>query len=89
MEPHTLTDREMMADALASQKQAASCCNTFAGECASPALLAEFLNLLGEEHQIQYEIFAEMQKRGWYPTTPATLQQLIAARQKFLPTTNN
>lgn len=85
MTPHTLTDQDMMADALSCQKQAAACYNTFAGECASPALLAEFLNLLNEEHQIQFEIFTEMQKRGWYPTTPASPQQLIDARKKFLP----
>ena len=65
------SDREMMDDALSSQKFVTDGYNSFANECATPALLSEFINLLDEEHQIEHDVFAEMQKRGWYTTEPA------------------
>lgn len=41
------------------------------------------LNLLHDEHAIQADLFMEMQKRGWYPTTPAEDQKVQSAKQKF------
>ncbi len=77
------SDREMMDDALSSQKFITDGYNTLANECATPALLAEFMNLLDEEHQIQHDVFAEMQKRGWYTTEPADQNKVNQAKQKF------
>ena len=79
----TFGDREILDDILASQKQMTADYNTAAGECASGALHSEFMTLLGEEHQIQMEIFQEMQKRGWYPTPMAEEQKIQSAKQKF------
>lgn len=79
-------DREIMDDMLASQKQMTADYNTAANECASGALQTEFMTLLGEEHQIQMEIFQEMQKRGWYPTEPASQQKIGQAREQFMGT---
>ena len=72
-----------MDDILASQKQITADYNTAANECASGALQSEFMTLLGEEHQIQMEIFQEMQKRGWYATEPADQNKVNQAKQKF------
>ena len=77
------SDREMMDDALSSQKFITDGYNAFANECATPALLAECMNLLDEEHQIQHDVFAEMQKRGWYATEPADQNKVNQAKQKF------
>ena len=79
-------DREIMDDLLASQKQITAEYNTAANECASRALQTEFMTLLGEEHQIQMELFQEMQKRGWYPTEQAPRQKIEAAREQFTGT---
>ena len=79
-------DREIMDDLLASQKQMTADYNTAANECASSALQSEFMTLLGEEHQIQMEIFQEMQKRGWYPTEQAPRQKIEKAREQFTGT---
>lgn len=79
-------DREIMDDVLASQKQMTADYNTAANECASSALQSEFMTLLGEEHQIQMEIFQEMQKRGWYPTEQAPQQKIEKAREQFTGT---
>ena len=77
-------DREIMDDILASQKQITADYNTAANECASRALQSEFMTLLGEEHQIQMEIFQEMQKRGWYPTEQAPQNKVAQTREQFM-----
>ena len=83
MMKETLNDREMLTDALSSEKFMTENYNTFTNECASPTLMNEFMNLLSEEHQIQHDIFSEMQKRGWYPTPMAEEQKIQSAKQKF------
>lgn len=57
--------------------------NQYANECASPSLMNEFMNLLSEEHQIQHEVFTELQKRGWYPTQEAPAEKVQQAKLKF------
>jgi spore coat protein CotF len=70
---------------LSSQKLLTGNYNNFAGECASPALLSEMMNILNEEHQIQHQVFDEMQKRGWYQTEPAQQQRSISANSSTHP----
>ena len=82
----TFGDREILDDILASQKQMTADYNTAAGEWASGALHSEFMTLLGEEHQIQMEIFQEMQKRGWYPTEQAPQQKIDQTKEQFMGT---
>lgn len=88
MPKDNLTDREMLTDALSSEKFMTDNYNTFANECASPTMMNEFMNLLSEEHQIQHEIFTEMQKRGWYPTQDAPAEKIAQAKNKFSCDTN-
>ena len=80
----SMNDQEMMQDALCSQKQITGVYNTYANECATPAVRDEMLNILHEEHGILVDIFQEMQKRGWYPTPMAEEQKVQNAKQKFL-----
>ena len=79
----SLTEQEMMTDALASQKLITDTYNTFANECGSASLKADFMNILSEEHQIQHEIFTEMQKRGWYQVEQADQNKINQAKQKY------
>ena len=83
MQKHTLNDREILCDALSSEKFMTENYNNYANECASPSLMNEFMNLLSEEHQIQHDVFTEMQKRGWYPLQQADQAQVTQAKQKF------
>lgn len=76
-------DVEMMNDSIASQKLISSSYDTYANECATPNLRDEFLNILKDEHQIQAEIFGEMQKRGWYQIQQADQNQVTQAKQKY------
>ena len=77
-------DKEMMDDALSSQKFITEGYNTFANECATPALKTDFMNILNEEHQIQHELFMEAQKRGWYQVEAADQNKVTQAKQKYM-----
>lgn len=78
-----LTEKEILADCLSSQKQISSSYNTFAGECVNEQLRNTFLNILDDEHRIQADIFSDMTSNGWYKIQPADKQQLQEARQQF------
>lgn len=78
-----LQDKDILNDVLASQKELTGTYNAFSNECATPAVRDEFLNILNEEHQIQADVFEEMQKHGWYPTPAAEQQKIQQAKQKF------
>lgn len=83
MNKHTMTDKEMLTDALSSEKFMTDHYNQYANECASPSLMNEFMNLLSEEHQIQHDVFTEMHKRGWYQTQEAPSEKVQQAKLKF------
>lgn len=83
MNKHTMTDKEMLTDALSSEKFMTDHYNQYANECASPSLMNEFMNLLSEEHQIQHDVFTEMHKRGWYQTQEAPVEKVQQAKLKF------
>jgi len=78
-----MQDKELLQDVLSSQKFVTGNYNTTVNECALPELRKEMLSILNDEHCIQAEVFCEMQKRGWYPTTPAEQQKIQEAKQKF------
>jgi len=83
MDNQTMGDKELINDSLTSQKMISSTYNTFANECVNPALRSDFLNILKEEHDIQADLFCEMQKRGWYQTKPAQQSDIDQSKQKY------
>ncbi len=85
MEPNqvNLDDKAMMEDVLSAQKHITGEYNAFANECASAAVKTELINILNEEHQIQHEVFAEMQKRGWYQVEQADQSKVNQTKQKY------
>ena len=76
-------DRAMITDALDSQKMIAQTYNHYAGECATQQRKDKLMQLLGEEHDMQFELFSEMQKRGWYSPKQAQSQAVSAAQKQF------
>ena len=77
------SDKDKLQDVLASQKFITDNYNTVTNECATPEIRGIFMSLLKEEHDIQSEIFTEMQKRGWYQVHPAEPQKIQQAKTKF------
>ena len=78
-----MPEKEMLSDVLSSQKQVTENYNTFANECANPQLRGALMQLLNDEHAIQFDVFTEMHNRGFYPTPMADQQKIDQAKQKF------
>ena len=77
------SDKDRLADGLASQKFITENFNMAVNESATPEIRNAFMSILREEHDIQNEIFTEMQKRGWYQTQPAEQQKIQQVRTKL------
>ena len=43
----------------------------------------DMLKILGEEHNMQFTAFGEMQKRGWYNPAQAQAQMINETKTKF------
>ncbi len=78
-----LTDREILDDVLTSQKHITSVYDTFSNECVNKQLQSDMLNILNSEHDIQFGVFSEMQKRGWYSPAAAQQDKINEAKTKF------
>lgn len=78
-----LTDREIMDDILTSQKHITDVYNTFSNECVNQKLQDDMLKILKEEHTIQFSVFTDMQKKGWYSPGAAQAQMINETKTKF------
>lgn len=78
-----MPEKEMINDALASQKYVTDAYNTYTNECANQNVRDEFMNILKEEHEIQAEVFDTMKQHGWYTIPDAQQQKIQQAKQKF------
>ena len=79
----TFSDKDRITDALNSQKYVTDHYNSFANETASPELRTTVMQILTEEHDIQYDLFCEMTNRGWYPTEVAEAHKVTEAKNKY------
>lgn len=76
-------DKEILNDCLTSEKNCTGVYNTFASECVNPKLRTDFLNTLKDAHDIQTELFSDIQSRGWYVVKSAKPEDVTQAAQKF------
>lgn len=79
----TFDDQARLNDMLSSQKYITENFNHFAGECSTQARKDTLMDILSEEHDMQFEVFSEMQKRGWYEPKPAPKQKVDCACKQF------
>lgn len=82
-------DKTMMMDMLSTEKFLSSNYNTFANECAAKASKSKMMKILGDVHDIQFEIFQQMSEKGWYKTTPATAEKINQAVQTHVQDVTN
>ncbi len=82
-------DKTMMTDMLSTQKFIASNYNNYAGECATKTAKNKLMKILGEEHDIQFKIFEEMQAKGWYEVTAAPVDKVNQAVQTHISSATN
>lgn len=76
-------DREILDDLLNSQKLITGVYNTYSNECVNPQLQNDFLDILRDEHNIQFTVYNDMQKRSWYSTEAAQSQKVNETKTKF------
>ncbi|HOV79669.1 MAG TPA: spore coat protein [Bacillota bacterium] len=71
-----IDEKDRLTDSLITQKHIASGYNTAAIESSNSQLKETFMNILRDEHQIQYEIYQEMNNRGWYQPKAANVNDI-------------
>lgn len=81
--------KEILADALSAEKATTGVYNTMANECKCPELKNTLLNILGQEHNIQFDVFNTMQSEGFYPTPEAQQQKIDEAKQTYAANATN
>ena len=77
-----MSDKEITSDSLTTQKHLTGMYNMSANECANENLRADMLNILQQEHDIQFDIYREMSKRGWYPTEQAPQDKITTVKNQ-------
>mgnify|MGYP001033368024 CR=1 FL=1 len=77
------SDQEMLADALFSQRRITESYNTLSNDCTTEAVRGVMLTILNEEHQIQSEIYEEMNKRGWVSNQSADPGSISRIKNRF------
>lgn len=80
---NVMSDKDILTDSISSQKFISSNYNNYAGECSRTDLRDAFLCILDEEHEIQSQLFTQMNSKGWYPVQAADKQKIEVAKQKF------
>lgn len=80
------TEKEILGDALASEKAATENYNRLANECAHQGLRDAILDCLDKEHEIQVDVFNKMHDMGYYPTPAAQDDKVAQLKQKFSQT---
>ncbi|WP_234121747.1 spore coat protein [Clostridium hydrogenum] len=66
-----LSEKEIMQDLLATEKQTISAYSTGITESSCENLRNTLLNNFKSSEEVQYKIFDSMKQKGWYPTKDA------------------
>ena len=77
------TEKEILGDALNTEKNATNLYNLSANECVHENLRCTMMDLLQKEHDIQTYVFNKMHEMGFYPTPAAESKKMQDAKAKF------
>ena len=70
------TEKEILGDALGTQKATTANFNTAANECVHEDVRQTMLHILKQEHEIAQDLFKIMHAKGMYPTPEAEAQKV-------------
>ena len=76
MNTQNLSEKEMMNDALSTEKQLLSEYSTFIAEASCQNLRNQLQQIMTETQQMQFGIFNEIQSKGWYQIKNAPLTEV-------------
>jgi|GEM_PF-125000 len=82
-ETNCFTEKEALHDALEAQKQITGMFNSYSNECANSEVRKVMLDILNDEHSIQFDVFNDMQKRGYYPVSPAQQDKITKMKNTY------
>lgn len=77
------TEKEILGDALATEKNSTNLYNMSVNECVHDNLRNTVMDLLKKEHEIQVDVFNQMHAMGYYPTPAADTKKVQEAKTKF------
>lgn len=77
------TEKEILGDALNTEKNATNLYNLGANECVHDNLRSTMMDILKKEHEIQVDVFNQMHTMGFYPTPSAQATKIQDAKQKY------
>lgn len=77
------TEKEVLSDALNTEKNATNIYNLSANECVHENLRETMMDLLQKEHKIQVDVFNQMHTMGYYPTPAAETGKMQDVKAKF------
>ena len=77
------TEKEILGDALNTEKNATNLYNLSANECVHETPRCTMMDLLQKEHDIQTDVFNKMHEMGFYPTPAAESKKMQEAKAKF------
>ncbi|MGN0317878.1 MAG: spore coat protein [Lachnospira sp.] len=77
------SEKEILGDALATQKAATANFNTAANECVNEDVRQVMMNILEEEHDLSQDVFNMMHDKGFYPTPEADETKVEQVKQQY------
>ncbi len=78
-----MDDRQLMENMLILEKGGCDLMMHGTIESADPEVKRAFNCSLNSSLQMQGDIYAKMQQKGWYPTQQVEMQKKAAVKQKF------
>lgn len=84
-----LSEKELLNDALSSEKQLLHVYSTYLAEASCPNLRNELSRVFNETQQVQFEIYKAMEQKGWYTGQNAELGLVQQAVDKYTQAKND
>ncbi|MGB9887113.1 MAG: spore coat protein [Moorellales bacterium] len=78
-----LSDKDILSDALTTQKYLVSSYNLAITEAANPQLRQDFMAIWQEEQNLHRQVFDAMSSRGWYQINSASPQDVAQVQRHF------
>ena len=78
-----LTEREIMEEALKTEKEMTAEYNRRTLECSGSSIKNTFLSILDDEHEMCSWVLDEMDARGWHRAESAEQPEIFKTKQKY------
>lgn len=78
-----LSEQDIMTDALNTEKLSITSYGSYLAEATCEQLRQELNTIIGENQQIQFEMYDQMKQRGWYQAKNAEMNEIQQTIQKL------